>query len=321
MSPLLFLLLAPQGPSFEQEVLPVLQEHCFRCHASPENGGPAQPKGRLRLDSPEQIRRGAGGEAVVAGYPEESVLWELVSLAEEDPDRMPPDRPRLAGEDLETIRAWIEAGADFGGWTGSRGEAGEEEPRPPARTPDRIQELQALAEGLPPLTEAQAEKLRSVGFLVSPVVPGTGLLRLTCYGREKTVNDDALRALRPFAPQIAVLHLGGTRVTDGIWPELARFERLVHLDLHQTQVQGEGLQVLQGLSHLRVLNLYGTQVGDLAAASLGGLTSLRSLYLWDCPLKEESIEALRKRLPGTRIIHSLELPGPAPPAEDRRSGR
>ena len=234
---------------------------------------------------------------------------------------MPPDRPRLAEEDLEAIRAWIESGADFGGWTGSRSETEEKEPRPPARTPDRIQELQALAEGLPPLTEAQAEKIRAAGFLASPVVPGTGLLRLTCYGREKTVDDGALRALRPFAGQVAVLHLGGTRVTDGIWTELARFERLIHLDLHQTAVQGKGLEALQGLSHLRVLNLYGTQVGDGAVAALSGLKGLRSLYLWDCPLGEESIEKLRESLPGTRIVHRLELPDSAPPAEDRRSGR
>ena len=79
---------------------PLLSENCFQCH------GPAEQKGDLRLDQPN--------EAVVPGKPEES---ELVSrIHETDPDEiMPPPESHksLSTEDKKLLEDWIKSGAKY----------------------------------------------------------------------------------------------------------------------------------------------------------------------------------------------------------------
>lgn len=46
---------------FEKRIRPVLVQHCYKCHS----GETAEPKGGLRVDSREGLRR--GGESGAAG--------------------------------------------------------------------------------------------------------------------------------------------------------------------------------------------------------------------------------------------------------------
>jgi hypothetical protein len=99
---------------FNRDVRPILSETCFQCH------GPDKSKrqGNLRLDT----REGAFAEiegigpVIVAGKPEESEL--VARICSEDPEeRMPPpDSGRsLSKEQVETLRSWVEQGAQWKG--------------------------------------------------------------------------------------------------------------------------------------------------------------------------------------------------------------
>ena len=84
------------------DALALLAAHCVECH------GPDKQKARLRLDSEAMIFRGARDLWVIEpGDPEASVLVELITLPEDDPDRMPPEGAMLTPDEVETIRAWI----------------------------------------------------------------------------------------------------------------------------------------------------------------------------------------------------------------------
>jgi mono/diheme cytochrome c family protein len=94
---------AAHGPDFHDRVVPVLREHCVRCHQG------SKPKGKLDLTSAKGLGAGADGAAVVvAGKPEESRLLEVVSG--EKPE-MPKNGKPLSAAEIRVLRDWIAAGA------------------------------------------------------------------------------------------------------------------------------------------------------------------------------------------------------------------
>ncbi|HTM52759.1 MAG TPA: PSD1 and planctomycete cytochrome C domain-containing protein [Pirellulales bacterium] len=90
----------PERVELARDVLPLLKAHCAKCH------GPAKQEANLNLSSPGLVARGGDtGSPVVAGKPDESLLWQRVEA-----DEMPPDAP-LSAVEKKLLRSWIESGA------------------------------------------------------------------------------------------------------------------------------------------------------------------------------------------------------------------
>jgi cytochrome c553 len=102
---------SPRRVEFDRDVRPILAKHCFACH------GPDKQRGGLRLDrKADALKGGDIGPVIVPGKAAESLLVRLAAGA--DPDRlMPPKGERLTAEQLATLRAWIDQGADWPGAT------------------------------------------------------------------------------------------------------------------------------------------------------------------------------------------------------------
>ncbi|MFN8488803.1 MAG: c-type cytochrome domain-containing protein [Caldilineaceae bacterium] len=87
--------------SFKTNVLPIFQQHCQKCHGSdnPEKG--------LEMTSYSTLMTGAeDGTVVEPGAPDKSYLVEMVVSK-----KMPKKGPPLSAADIQTITAWIKAGA------------------------------------------------------------------------------------------------------------------------------------------------------------------------------------------------------------------
>ena len=96
--------------NFADQILPILQEHCFHCHGEDE-----QESG-LRLDQRAAMLRGGdfGGSAIVPGDPKKSFL--VAAISGSDPDvKMPPDDDRLSDNQIALITRWIAEGAETNG--------------------------------------------------------------------------------------------------------------------------------------------------------------------------------------------------------------
>ena len=95
---------SPEARFFDQEVAPILANHCLECHDS------FHTKGGLDLSKQASAMKGSKHEAVILpGDPEGSVLWESVWH-----DDMPEDRPALSLEQKQVLKRWIEQGATWG---------------------------------------------------------------------------------------------------------------------------------------------------------------------------------------------------------------
>ena len=311
---------AQEPPTFETDVLPVFASRCFKCHRGiDERGRKRKPKGGLRLDGRAWIARGGdGGPVVVPGRPDESPLYILTTLDPDDDDRMPGRGDPLTHSQQDTLKAWIQAGAEFGSWTGAAGPervtavaAGRE-----ATVPARLALWARLGAGLQPAPDALLERLRARGAQIVPVATGSSLLRVAFRSAEDRTDDDAVAALAPLAGNIAVLDLARTRIGDRALVTVGRMQRLTRLDLSNTAVDGSGLLALLGLTQVRSISLVGTAVGDREILVLAGMPALESLYLWKSTVTAAGRQALAR--PGLRVLGAPELPAPAP---DEGSGR
>ena len=94
-----------QDVNFSRDIRPILSGRCFKCHGPDENSREAE----LRLD---QRTEAFDFGVIVPERPEESSLLERV--ATDDPDlRMPPSGDPLSDEQIEALRNWIKAGANY----------------------------------------------------------------------------------------------------------------------------------------------------------------------------------------------------------------
>jgi len=89
---------------FENEVRPVLAQHCYECH------GPEKQKGELRVDDISPLLEGGDqGPAVVPHKPDESLLIEAIKY---EGLEMPPDE-QLSEKKIAALTRWVEMGAPW----------------------------------------------------------------------------------------------------------------------------------------------------------------------------------------------------------------
>ncbi|MCS1407485.1 MAG: hypothetical protein M2R45_00643 [Verrucomicrobia subdivision 3 bacterium] len=97
----------PEGSSvFVEYILPILESTCTDCH------GADKQKAGLRLDSIAAVLKGSKEGAVVkAGNPDESPLYQRITLSPDDDDIMPPKGDPLSRAQTDLIKLWIVSGA------------------------------------------------------------------------------------------------------------------------------------------------------------------------------------------------------------------
>ena len=97
--------LADGAPDFSRDIRPILSGKCFKCHG-PDAGS---READLRLDQREAaIEWGV----ITPGSASESSLMDRITT--DDPDlRMPPNGPQLTTDEIDSLKSWINAGADY----------------------------------------------------------------------------------------------------------------------------------------------------------------------------------------------------------------
>lgn len=301
---------------FEQHVLPILKQNCLECHSSGpgENGRMRRPKGSVSLDGRKGIEAGKRGKPIlVASKPDESQIIKVLSLPMDDEHHMPPaKKPQPDKDDLETLRKWVEQGAEFGKWIGNpeppaprgRGGKGEESkgeeddgkgdaartdsPKPDVFGP--------LGKDVKP-ADAKLIKTASAKAAIEPVAEGNPLLRVTM---KAAAADADVAALLPLKDQIAVLVLSGTAVTNAACANFDKLPRLVRLELAGTRINDAGLAKLAA-KELRELDLSKTTVTNATARALGRLPQLATVNLSDTKVTADAIAELKKAKPDLAV--------------------
>ena len=102
---------ATQQVSYQDDVAPILESRCIKCHVSPDGVG-YRATG-LELGSYESLMQGtAYGQVIVAGDSRRSMLNMLVEGRAGKQQRMPHyEDDALEPDQIETLRQWVNQGA------------------------------------------------------------------------------------------------------------------------------------------------------------------------------------------------------------------
>ena len=93
--------------SFANDILPIFQNRCAKCHGAPDEDGEPRLESGLNLLEYEKVIAGSEwGTVVEAGDPANSFLLDMIV-----DQTMPEEGDPVPEEEIALIRAWIEAGA------------------------------------------------------------------------------------------------------------------------------------------------------------------------------------------------------------------
>ncbi len=285
--------------SFVADVLPILQARCVECH------GPDKVKGSLRMDTAAELFAGdAEWWTVIPGQPEDSLLLQRIELPADDPDAMPPKGDRLDKEAIETIRAWIAAGAPHAGSiptpsdAGVVDQAGESEAK--ADTPKAAVTVEAS-----PSTagiEAAVTTLRERKVVVGPISQADTDFELNASLVKPPFADDDLARLDGLQPVLVWANFARSALTDdGIAP-LRGFDRITRLRIDNTELGDGAVETLLALPKLERLNMYGTKLTDAGLEKLASHPGLTRLYCGDSEVTAAGVAAARKTRDDLMIV-------------------
>jgi ankyrin repeat protein len=124
---------APERVDFRRDVLPILRQNCVGCH------GPSKQMNSLRLDRRSRALRGGTQMVLVPGNAASSRLYHRLT-GNKFGNAMPPSGP-LPADQVETIKLWIDQGAE---WPDDL--ANEEEQRPADPRANRLIDALRMAD-------------------------------------------------------------------------------------------------------------------------------------------------------------------------------
>ncbi|MDP3069496.1 MAG: c-type cytochrome domain-containing protein [Opitutaceae bacterium] len=271
----------PDATIFAAHIQPIFADYCVSCH------GEEKSKGRLRLDSLEQLLKGGeSGPAFVVRDSARSALVERLLLPADDEDHMPPrDKPQPAPELVQLLRWWIDQGAD-----------------PQARVaglkvPAALAPLFAPREILRPKPRAEVQAALAAG-----TVPATFAVRFVSlesgalHASSSRATDADIERLLAVRENLTVLDLTRAPITDRAFAAIGRLTNLQSLRLDHTGITDAGAAALAPLQQLTSLNLNGTRVTDQGLEPLRRLKALRKIYLWETAVTAEGVKTLQASL-------------------------
>jgi ankyrin repeat protein len=177
----------PEKVDFRRDVLPILRQNCVGCH------GPSKQMNSLRLDRRSRTLRGGTQTVLVPGNSASSRLYHRL-IGNKFGNPMPPSGP-LPADQIETIKTWIDQGAE---WPDDL--ANESEPAPIDPSATHLIDLLRAAD-LAAFNEAVAAKPALVNargidgstpFMYAAIYGDAALLKqLLAKGADPNAHNDA----------------------------------------------------------------------------------------------------------------------------------
>ena len=280
---------------FADLVQPILNDHCVQCHSA------GNTQGKLDLSSWAAMKEGGQSNHPLLANAERSEIFKRITLPRDDKEFMPPRGEELDFAEVEIIRDWLNKGAAESMLV-SEQEFSSEISSLLQRDFNLDVQPKAWFEKvtLPALDSQQLNVLTTQGWKVNQLAQGNPLLDL---GRKKgdTLTLEDFEALKSVESYITWLDLGTTKLPDGALEHVSKLSNLTRLRLDKTDIQSTDLAPLTELQHLEYINLHQSAVDENCLEILAQIPSLRRVFLWGSEVKPEAAEEFQKLNPKLEI--------------------
>lgn len=140
--------------------------------------------------------------------------------------------------------------------------------------------------------KSDIERIRSLGGVIEFKDLNPSLQVVGVFLAEKEIGDDDLRYIQNF-PELQMLKLPGTAISDAGLPMLQKFSELNELVLNGTRISDDGLERLASLSNLSKLRLQRTKITGQKLSVLEPLKKLKELDISFTPVNDAGLAQLR----------------------------
>jgi hypothetical protein len=233
---------------------------------------------------------GENGDVVVANNASDSEMFVRMTLPKDNDDHMPPEgKTQPSKEEIALIGAWLDAGHPFGGTIAESGLKKELFlPFFPKKVDNDYPNVD-VAEA----SQGSIEAIKNKGIHIDKISKATNFLKVSCLNKP-SFSDSDFELLHPLEKQIAILDLGGTKVTDAIFEKLATLPHLTVLDMDHTGITGKGIEKLASASeHLKSINLTDTQFQEPYLQKLADFKKLKRVYVFNTNLDANGTKSLK----------------------------
>jgi len=258
-------------------VAEILGANCVRCH------GPERDRGGIRLATLEEVQ-----EVIDPGFPESSLLVEVIRLPEDDPLHMPKNKPSLPEEQIQTLERWIKQLGEQEQAASIASPPEQSQIAPPQQPEASAPEATAGPTSQRTFTDAELQardqalrELQSRGALARRISERTQDVEVRILEQREEFGDDDARLLVPLREFITTLDLTGAGITDAALESVGQLHRLHSLRIGETAIGDAGLAHLAELANLERLDLHQTSVTNGGVRQLFELPRLQTLHLWE----------------------------------------
>ncbi len=279
---------------------PIFERTCMECHKE------SKSKGKLRMDAYELLLVGGNeGPSLVPHSIEDSLIIQRINLPLEDDEHMPPEgKPQNTSQEIAILEWWISIGAPVDGSLQSH--------QPPAQI---LSFIKGSGDEVVQIVEEPKEKKQEVDIIkLNELVqnfnqnhPGqlaimsknSDALIYTSFSDPQDINDNTLKALSVFGPQLQDVSLSQSKITNqGLIDLLKVAPHIKALSLNNCAIGDQVTDELLSLKQLESLNLYGTEITDKSVRKILSIETLNSLYLANTNTSKELVrEMLEKKIP------------------------
>jgi hypothetical protein len=125
---------------------------------------------------------------------------------------------------------------------------------------------------------------------------------ISTFGLEDCIEPDSLIDQASSLGQLRRVYLTACTISPGTAKNLTSLEQLEWLSCAYSKLDGRALTELSKMTHLRILDLRGTQVTDASTDDLARLINLEYLYLGQTTFSNDAIQELRQILPRCKVL-------------------
>jgi uncharacterized membrane protein len=267
---------------FDAKIMPIFKSKCVACHND------SKTKGGLNMSTiAKLIIGGKNGPIWKAADVIHSKFLQRALLPLESKEHMPPKgKNQLSPEEITILTNWVKEGAL------TNQKLSDVKQNSFFYSSEKIQVVPEKTYTFSSISEDKIKDLSTPFLFISPLSSNSPALKANFFVRANFKLSE-LEKLTKIKDQLVSIDLAKMPVADEVFPILAKFPNIEHINLNQTDVKGKGMEKLLACKELKSISLANTNISLNDLKLFLQKAKPLHVYLWSSSIKPEELTGLK----------------------------